>query len=74
MNSGSSLTKTPSDAPVPLAPQEQAEAPKRYKSFANLTLITVNLCLGFFFYGYVFFYMGTFQFEVVLEIFNIDLD
>jgi hypothetical protein len=62
MNTASELINTPSDIQAPVAPAEATEAPKRYRSFGNLALITVNLCLSFFFYGYVFFYMGTFQF------------
>ena len=46
----------------------------RYRSFTQLLLMVLNLCLSPFYFGYSIQYLGTFKFENIMEIFHIDMD
>lgn len=46
----------------------------RYNSFPKLILMTLNICMAPFYFGYNLAYFGTFQFQSIKEIFGITLD
>lgn len=45
----------------------------RYKSFAQLVLMVLNICMSPFYFGYGIAYFGTFDYKVIREIFKVTL-
>lgn len=47
---------------------------QEYRSFARLMLMTMNACLSLFYLSYNIVYLGTFDFQVIYTIFEIEID
>lgn len=46
----------------------------RYRSFTQILLMVLNLCLSPFYFGYTIQYLGTFEFAIITKVFNMDID
>lgn len=44
----------------------------KYRSFAKLVLMVLNLCMSPFYFGYTIQYLGTFDFETIKSVYNIN--
>lgn len=52
---------------------EQLISHTKYKSFARILLMILNICMSPFYFGYTITYMGTFNFQMVANIYNITI-
>lgn len=43
----------------------------RYRSFFKLTLMILNICMSPFYFGYTIQYLGTFDIELTMKLYNI---
>ena len=51
-----------------------ANETQQYLSFTKLILMTMNICFSLFYYSYNFAYFGTYDFQVIYKIFQIEMD